>query len=321
MSQFNPKEIMFSATTQCNLHCKHCFVARSNLRLSINKAQKLIKSTIADKNIAQIERIGFTGGEPFLYPEFIEEITKTAIECDLLFDQIMTNGVWWTDKTQLKNTLQRIYDAGYDGKFGVSFDFFHGQSTEKLLTFFTTVYDIWKDGSAITIQSVIAEQKADSEFLQKLDNFAKALEATISKNVDKKGVGIITLKNDKIFIPVYRFAESHTSENHTYWNAQKWFKDDFCEGPGHILYVHYNGNIAPCCGFANENEALCIGTIDNTLKEIIENSRQNKMIQLCYNKGLRTKREEMQKAGKTFPGITDDICMFCDYLCKHPNKA
>jgi hypothetical protein len=316
MSQFNPKEIMFAATTLCNLHCAHCFVARRNQRLSIQKAQKFIESAISKDVNIKIERIGFTGGEPFLYPEFIEEITKTAITNDLMFDQIMTNGVWWSDEQQLKNTLQRIYDAGYDGKFGVSFDAFHGQNIEKLLTFFTTVYDIWKDGSAITIQSVIAEENADVEFLQKLDTFSQALGTSTSKKVDKRGVGIITLKNDEIFIPIYRFRESHSSENPKNWNAKKWFKDDYCEGPGHVLYVHSNGNVAPCCGFANENSALCIGTIDNSIAEIIEASRQNTMVKVCYENGLALKRKQMQKNGEKFPGITDDNCLFCDYLCK-----
>jgi len=317
MSQFNPKEIMFSATTLCNLHCAHCFVERRNQRLSIQKAQKFIASAMIPNAPIRLERIGFTGGEPFLYPEFIEEITKTAVKYELLFDQIMTNGVWWTDKEQLKNTLQKIYNAGYDGKFGVSFDFFHGQSVEKLITFFTTIYDIWKDGSSITIQSVIAEKKDDTEFLKKLDTFSKALGTRISKKVDKKGVGIITLKNNKIFIPIYRFKESHCSENIQNWNSKRWFKDDFCEGPGHVLYIHSNEKIAPCCGFANENNALCLGTINNTFTEIIEASRQNKMVKICYEKGLAVKRRQMQKEGYKFPGITDDNCLFCDYLCKH----
>ncbi|OJF76909.1 MAG: hypothetical protein BKP49_04905 [Treponema sp. CETP13] len=329
MSVFNPKEIMFAATTQCNLNCAHCFVERRDQYLSIPKAKKLIESASS-----KIERIGFTGGEPFLYIEFIEEITKCAIDYNLMFDRIMTNGVWWNTKKQLYTTLQKIYDAGYDGKFGISFDSFHNQNLEKLLFFFNTVYKIWQDNTAIEIQSVICtnnacklstpnkekEELADSAFLTKLSKFAKALNTTISSNVDKNGIGLITLQNETTFIPVYRFPQSRTSDNPEHWDSKSWFKEDFCTGPGHVLYVHSNGNVAPCCGFANENTALCIGTIDNSFSELIENSHNNKMVQTCYNTGLEAKRIEMQNAGKSFPGITNDICLFCDYLCKHNNK-
>jgi len=43
---FKCNEIIFSTTTLCNLHCKHCFVSRSSNVLDIKKCIDLIQSAI-----------------------------------------------------------------------------------------------------------------------------------------------------------------------------------------------------------------------------------------------------------------------------------
>ena len=72
-----------------------------------------------------------------MYKDFLFEVTKFAIEKDFLFDQIMTNGCWWKSEEELSQTLQDLYDAGFDGKIGLSWDIFHNQNEER--RFFVTV--------------------------------------------------------------------------------------------------------------------------------------------------------------------------------------
>ena len=126
---FFPYEIIFSVTDLCNLKCNHCYIKKNNAKLDINAAINFLDSLTED-NLAQVTHIGFSGGEPFLFPEIIEEITKKSVEKDLLFDCIMTNGVWWKNQEELKITLQKIYEAGFDGKIGISFDYFHANTFE-----------------------------------------------------------------------------------------------------------------------------------------------------------------------------------------------
>ena len=152
---FQPDEIIFSSTTACNLHCEHCFINREPKQLAIADAVALIESCAkADSpDLPRIDRIGFSGGEPFLYMDFLIEVTKAAISHDLMFDQIMTNGDWWKNEADLTATLQKIYDAGYDGKIGLSWDSYHGQTTNRMETFIRTVQEIFGDDS-INIQTV-----------------------------------------------------------------------------------------------------------------------------------------------------------------------
>ncbi len=301
---FHPTEIIFSTTTACNLHCEHCFINRTPRKLEIAEAVKLIESCV--ESDSGIDRIGFTGGEPFLYMDFLVEVTKAAISHDLMFDQIMTNGDWWRDEADLTATLQKLYDAGYDGKIGLSWDSYHGQSKERMETFIRTVQKIFGEES-INIQTV------DSSEGESLPLARTSLLATPSAGD--------TPATPPVDIPVYHLPRTYTSDDPRAWQARRWFREDYCEGPGHILYIHADGNIAPCCGFANENSALFIGRITDSYETIMQNAENNKMVKICYEEGLSHYRRHglkkcLRSRKKKLPGTTGDICTLCDFVCK-----
>lgn len=302
---FYPTQVIFSTTNACNLHCAHCFVNRKEEKLPVKDALAFLQKC-ADSG--QISHVGFTGGEPFLYMEFLLELTKATIAHDLLFDQIMTNGDWWQDQQDLENKLQALYKAGYDGKIGLSWDLYHGQDPQRMQTFIKSVQSIFGSQS-INIQTVISQEKGGVS----LPLARSTLLATPSNGGDPR--------NAPQDIPVYTLPRTYPSEDPQAWQASHWFKEDYCQGPGNILYVHSNGNIAPCCGFANENPALFIGHISDSFETIIKNAGENKMVQLCFYQGLSHYRKhdfkkKMSSMGQKIPGRTKDICSFCDFVCK-----
>ena len=311
---FHPTEIIFSSTTACNLHCKHCFINRTPHKLEIADAVRLIESCVESGGqsgpdgtpLPVIDRIGFSGGEPFLYMDFLVEVTKAAISHDLMFDQIMTNGDWWRDEADLSATLQKLYDAGYDGKIGLSWDSYHGQTTDRMETFIRKVQEIFGEES-INIQTV------DSSEGESLPLARTSLLATPSAGD--------TPATPPVDIPVYHLPRTYTSDDPRAWQARRWFKEDYCQGPGNILYIHADGNIAPCCGFANENPALFIGTIHDSFEAIMEKATANPMIKICYEEGLSHYRRHglkkcLRSQKKKLPGTTGDICTLCDFVCK-----
>ncbi len=305
---FHPTEIIFSTTTACNLHCEHCFINRTPRKLEIADAVRLIENCVENAGqsgpdgapLPVIDRIGFSGGEPFLYMDFLIEVTKATISHDLMFDQIMTNGDWWRDEADLCEKLQTLYDAGYDGKIGLSWDSYHGQSAERMETFIRAVQEIFGEDS-INIQTV--EDDSSLRGAQRRGN---------------PWIASPSVRNDVI---VYPLTRTYTSEDPRAWQARRWFREDYCEGPGQILYVHADGNIAPCCGFANENPALFIGHITDSFEKIMKKAAANPMIKLCYEEGLSHYRrhgikKSLHSQGKKLPGKCSDICSFCDYVCK-----
>ena len=329
---FSPDEIIFSCTTACNLHCAHCFVNRNSCKLDIKQAVKFLQNSVKS---GKINRIGFSGGEPFLYMDFLLALTKEAVSLDIMFDQIMTNGDWWQNKQDLTTTLHNLYNAGYDGKIGLSWDKYHGQTTERMQTFIKIVQTVFGDES-INIQTVGGE-------IIGLNKSEKTVQRTIFSDLfDKQSLGRTSLRptpsagdtpatfakqnvvseySERITPPVYTLPRTYPSDAPLAWQARHWFKEDYCQGPGNILYVHADGNIAPCCGFANENPALFIGRITDDFETIMKNAEQNVMVQRCFTEGLSHYRrhelkKELKACSKKLPGKTSDICTFCDFVCK-----
>ena len=315
-NRFNPTEVIFALTDACNLHCPHCFVQREKRSLNADDAATFLRNVskyTAPDGLPYINKVGFSGGEPFLCPDFLCTVIKEAVELNMNFDRIMTNAVWWNSEEQLKKTLSKIYDAGYDGKIGISFDNFHAQQAEKIAHFCTIATEIWQDPELLVIQSVIDPSISPKDDMQCLKNLAEVLSADIQTELKDDGTGEMAIENDDMFILVYRFKPSLQSENQKAWKSSVWFNEDYCQGPGNIFYIHPDGNIAPCCGFSNENKQLYIGNIHSDFKEIMNNASENPMIKLCFEKGLSSIIKEKQH---DFPGKTADICTFCDFICK-----
>src|SRR5437879_11773784 len=88
---FRPNYLSFAGTYQCNLSCPHCCVPIEwPDRLDIATALRFLEGAHAEG----IEVLGFTGGEPFLYPEFLLALARRAAELGFRFDKVMTNGLW-----------------------------------------------------------------------------------------------------------------------------------------------------------------------------------------------------------------------------------
>lgn len=316
---FKPDEIIFALTDACNLACAHCNVSRTNKVLDINLVKRLLDMC----KEFEIERIGFSGGEPFLVPDVLAEAVKYVRDNDLFFDRIMTNGVWFRDKIELENTLQKLYEAGFDGTICVSFDTYHQQTSSELALFIKTVYTISENKESIELACVYDEDPSENK--QLLENLANSINGMLEYDtIPYRIVDIQRLHQEAegvfdssgMYIPITHIKRSHSADALT-WNDADWFTDDFCEGPGNVLYVHADGSVAACCGFANEQEQLMIGTLKDSLSTLLNNARSNAYIAWCYDKGLGSLREALEAKGYRFPGKTRDMCGFCDFVCKN----
>src|SRR5881227_3069156 len=79
---FRPNYLSFAGTYQCNLACPHCCVPIEwPDRLDIAAALRFLEQAHA----YGIRTLGFTGGEPFLYPGFVVTLTRRAAELGFRF--------------------------------------------------------------------------------------------------------------------------------------------------------------------------------------------------------------------------------------------
>ena len=316
---FKAEEIIFAPTAECNLACPHCRVTRIPEKLAAKDAVAFLKTCRPQG----LERVGFSGGEPFLVPDFLCEVSKAAVELDMLFGRLMTNGVWFESPDQLRKVLADLRRAGFDGRFGVSIDAYHDQDPRDLALFFRTVFSVWERRDVCEIISVVPPDGALPTAT--LEDLAGRLEgrllieeglpfsivnAAFSEHRD--GADAEAMVIDVIRVPYSASAEENA------WTAEAWFEDDFCRGPGNVFYVHPDGSVAVCCGFANENPGLIVGRIPaDGCRELSRRAADSPVVRACFETGLATIRELLEAQGSRFPGKTDDRCFFCDYLAKH----
>jgi hypothetical protein len=256
-----------------------------------------------------IETLGFTGGEPFLYPEFVIALTRRASEINFRFDKIATNGVWFQNQRHLEQVLGELANAGYSGKLGLSVDKFHGIETDALADFCRTARRIFARDTIISLSYASRRPDAGLEpirlLAEKLDGiieWSELLQRYMLVSPD-----LTMLLNWNHLAPVER-AERLSGA----WDGE-WFEEDYCEGPGQALIVNPKGEVKPCCGFASDLDQLTIGNIHHdSVADIVERARRHPYVGKVFREGLTAIRDEiLARDPNALPGATSNHCYFC----------
>jgi MoaA/NifB/PqqE/SkfB family radical SAM enzyme len=346
---FQPSEILFIPTTRCNLRCGHCGVRRRRERLSPAAAVRFLAAC----RRFGIERVGFTGGEPFLEPVFLARVVRAAVRHGFLFSRLMTNGVWFTSRKSLETRLRLLHEAGFDGTFCVSVDAFHQQELRKVAAFVRAVVRIWNRPDAVEIAAVYGAREAETR--RKLARLARLLGAKLQgvgrgrrtrrlpaaliarmnreqrSRLQTAGPSFAKASEDKSAAPTYLAAEMDDALRirvvpvplapvgpaarwaHPWDGA--WFRDDFCRGPGHVFVVEPDGVVKPCCGYANERPELALGSVRrDSPRALVRRARRDPLLATIFEQGLQPVRRALEAEGWRFPGRTTSHCFFCHYL-------
>lgn len=240
---------------------------------------------------------GFTGGEPFLEPRFLFDVTAAAVKHGMLFDRIMTNAVWFNSRNHLKTSLESLVGAGFDGTICVSVDAFHRQNLRKTAVFIREALRILgrPDGVSIACVSGLKERESGGK-LRRLSSMLGGL---------MRG------------IRVHRIGYSAAGARKRLrdpWGKQ-WFEEDFCRGPGNVFLVEPSGDVKPCCGYVSHLPELKIGNISrDSAEDVMKNFNKNIIVCAIFKKGLSGIRRSLEKTGWKFPGRTEDHCYFCQYV-------
>lgn len=307
---FRPNYLSFAGTYQCNLSCPHCCVPIEwTDRLDIPTALRFLE----DAHAAGIEILGFTGGEPFLYPEFLIALTRRAVELSFRFDKTMTNGVWHSDADHARSVLVQLRDAGLTGKIGLSVDKFHGMNIAKLAEFCRIVRSVFDRDSILSLSYA---SRAPDQGLEPIQRLARELDGVVEWS-DVLGRYLLVSDDLTMTLNWNHLAAVERAEAlpGNPWDGQ-WFEEDYCEGPGQALIVNPKGEVKPCCGFASDLDQLTIGNIHtDTVEQIIAYARQHPVVGTIFSKGLSALRDEiLERDPNALPGATSNHCYFCWYI-------
>jgi hypothetical protein len=307
--RFSPKEALLSLTTRCNLRCAHCDIRQNKTVLNKKAAIGFIIACAR----AGIDRVGFTGGEPFLELDLMCAISKEAAMQGMLFGRIMTNGGWFGTNKELVLALNRLFRSGYGGDLCLSIDAFHRQSLKKCASFVMTASKTWRRPDIVSIAAVRGAKEGQTR--KRLAKLAHLLRGRLII-ADGRPVAI---KNENLFIKIFYIDLSpvgKASGLKDAWNG-RWFKDDMCKGPGNVLFVLPDGTVKPCCGYAVDADILTIGSIiRDSPEQLIRNARKNRFIASIFGSGFHPIRRRLEDRGVRFPGRTTNHCFFCHYLTR-----
>ncbi len=309
--KFEPRYLMLSGTYQCNLSCPHCCVPIEwPDRLPIDVALRLVDQAHA----YGIREIGFTGGEPFLYLEFLTALIQRTASLGWRFDKIQTNGVWYEHQDHLADSLQAVRDAGYTGKLGLSVDKFHGLEIDALARFCKAARIVFQRDNIIALNYA---SKRPDQGLEPIERLAKSLDAVIEWSDWLKRYLVVSSDltmtcNWNHLAPVERAEALGKGWE---WDGV-WFQEDYCEGPGQALIITPKGEVKPCCGFASDLDQLTIGNIyTETLEDIVLQARQHPYVGRVFSEGLLAIKDEILKRDpKALPGATSNQCFLCWYI-------
>lgn len=306
---FRPNYVSFAGTYQCNLTCPHCCVPIEwTDRLEIPTAIRFLEDAYANG----IDLLGFTGGEPFLYSEFVIALTTRAAQLGFRFDKIVTNGVWYQDEAHLRSVLTDLKNAGFTGKLGLGVDKFHGIRTDDLVRFCRVARDVFGRDN---ILSLAYASRNPHTGLGPVHKLAQALDAIVEwsdllHRYLLVAPDLTMTLNWNHLAPVER-AETLGAD----WDGE-WFDEDYCEGPGQALIVNPRGDVKPCCGFASDLDQLTIGNIyQHSVAQIIQQGREHPYVGKIFKKGLTAIRDEiLARDPDALPGATSNHCYFCWYV-------
>ncbi len=303
---FRPNYLSFAGTYQCNLTCTHCCVPIEwTDRLDLPTALRFLE----DAHRNGIELLGFTGGEPFLYADFVIAITRRAAQLGFRFDKIVTNGVWFKDETHLRTVLGELCEAGFTGKLGLGIDKFHGVHTRNLLTFCRVARSVFQRDNVLSLAYASRDTHTGLEPVHAL---AKELGGFVEWS-EMMGRYLLISPDFTMTLNWNHLAPVERAEKLSgAWDGA-WFVEDYCEGPGQALIVNPRGEVKPCCGFASDLDQLTVGNIyHDTVAEVIQKARAHPVVGKIFREGLSSLKDDiLARDPDAFPGETTNHCYFC----------
>ena len=258
----NLSELSIETTRKCNLACGHCMRGlKQNKSMDSRTLDNLIWQ------LAHVDRLHITGGEPFLEPDLIQQMAEqfgkpSDFEPDFNSWSLVTNGTKWNDKIaqalyELNKAAQKngmIYDTSFIGKLLDALGIRNSATSTAQIAISDSQYhdearkraNISKQDFKKTTSAIKRHAKfLNAQFYPKYQ-FKGLLNMGNAKELDAK-------KIDPYVEPKFRLISLHKVLN-----------------VGGLVSVDVNGNVVPTCFSYEEQEKNSFGNInDESLSSIL----------------------------------------------------
>ena len=299
-----PKEIHWEITNACNLRCHTCLPASGNprpLELTFGRIKQILR--VLTKN--GVEKICFTGGEPFQRPDFLEILAATVtlgIEAE-----VITNGTLLTPSIiEWLSDNHVSLGISIDGARPQTHDLNRGHNSFRRTVF--AIEDARRRNIPVRLYVTVTDANFDE--LEAIGTLAyqygcsiHVSEVTLAgRALTSPGVSPLTLgKHDRLPHVVAKIAQSVYGEEISHLEDGCWIGSDSA------WFIRSDGNIYVCSEVALRQPDHTIGNIRTLLtgqKSAVsqpdtDNSKDN---ECCYR--------VWASSHITLIGNTRNICPF-----------
>lgn len=286
---YTPRGIVFVPTYKCTCMCRHCNIDFRNRDLSIymdyNKAIYILYEA---KKIG-LNSIQITGGEITMYPEFMINIIPHARKLAMRINKPPTNCYIARDIEKTEKFFNELKNVDYRSGFRISIDPYHNKVMPiSQIADFIVSYKKFFKLSTLTIGSCYYDRNRIFELYDEL-----------IKHLIKKGIKEAYIDKEKksIFVENFRIKYGIWKPTRPAWQKlndyevelKKIDKTFACLGPKGVgyLWIEPDFKVRVCSGNGNGfTDYLIIGDLNKeTLIEIIEKARKNKIFRVLANEG------------------------------------
>ncbi len=255
--------IAFLYSYKCNFECRHCSVGAGPYYSEVLPLEYLGKALREATDIASIQVVVATGGEPTLFPKHLEFLIKTASDFGFV-TRVVTNAWWANTLERARRYVRRWRSLGLE-ELNISFDDFHLEYLE----FFGGEQNVVNAVRAAVeegLRVVVATIRSKSTRIDA--SYMKRLLGELAEEV------IIT---DDFLSPTSRalMLREEAVENVPQFGG--------CTHAGSEISIHPNGDVALCCGHIIVDPASAWFTrVGNITKEhlwdIVDRIQRNALI-------------------------------------------
>ncbi len=282
-------------TAECDICCLDCSIHNNEI-IDLDSIKKIISTTYkAD----YIKSINFTGGEAFLYYDYLLELIPLSKKNNK-YVSVITNGFWATDIEVTYNKLCELKKIGLD-LLTVSYDAFHAHYIP-INNIKNIIYITKKLNIKLLMQSVIINND-NINWINELGN-------------NLADVNINFVAGEKVGRAKYKIQDSSFIRETDSNNC-------VCRKAGAFMIL-WDGSVWPCCSPSVYSTSLSIGSIHSDLvsiEDIINRFDKDVFLKVLRNKGFNFYKNMMIDNNIVeVPDLITSSCELCRLFFTHENK-
>ena len=247
----------------CNIRCRHCYNHSGPESKDQTAALPELLAIVAQMPAAGFRRLALSGGEPFLYQDYVMALIRAARDAGVREIRISTNGFWANTVERTDHVLERLRQAGFMS---------NGLDMLKV-----SVGPYHQEFIPLEMPLMIADRfhqmfgcklKFDVELTEECPGFMDHLHTVLAS---VRLMEHVTLR-PRTIVAMGRGINLAVKGFQTTGYAP-------CDGIKSIV-IEPNGMVLPCCRMNADNDGIVIGqSKDNDLRGLVKRMQNDPLLQ------------------------------------------